>query len=101
MKRFLVSAVLLGSACTGETAVPIDLDSTTSIIGTEDGAGGGQTDQSDRDPNAEQNRITIGYAEQQCLDDPELKQGYVQIVDPATQTKVGEVTVDCAQVRDR
>ncbi len=97
-----VALLLVASACAEEPAVEIDLNTTvraassatssTTEIAADDN---GQR----QDPNAEQNRITRRYAEQQCLDDPKLDQGYVQIVDPSTNEKVGEVTVDCEEVR--
>lgn len=95
-----VLMVFIAASCSGETAVPIDLNSTTTVVTEPPPSLDGQ-DQDPLDPNAEQNRITLAYAEQQCLDDPELDQGYVQIIDPSTQEKVGEVTADCAEVRSR
>lgn len=96
---------LLGG-CSGEKATPVDLNVTTTVADDEsvddEGTGSESVLEGDvDDPNAEQNRVTLGYAEQQCLDDPELEQGYVQIVDPSTDEKVGEVTADCEEVRNR
>lgn len=38
-------------------------------------------------------------AEQQCLDDPGLAEGYVKAVDPSSQETLAEITVDCSEVR--
>lgn len=91
---------LLGG-CSGEKATPVDLNVTTTVADDEDTGSESVLEGDVDDPNAEQNRVTLGYAEQQCLDDPELDQGYVQIVDPSTDEKVGEVTADCEEVRNR
>ena len=98
---------VVAAACTEEPAVEIDLNSTVadeplpsaSTTQAPTGGTGGTEGPEAADPNAEQNRITLQYAEQQCLDDPDLEQGYVQIIDQATNNKVGEVTVDCAELR--
>ena len=39
------------------------------------------------------------YAEEQCRNDPAAERGVVRIVDPSTQRVVGEVIVDCDEVR--
>ncbi len=99
MKRYLVLAAIFvgfGSACTGETAVPIDLNSTT-VPAVESSTIPGVLDP--ENPNEAQNQVAVGYAEQQCLDDPDLEEGYVRIVVPETEEIVGEITVDCEQVR--
>ncbi len=88
--------VVLATACTGETAVPIDLNS-TSVPTVASSTIPEGLDLAN--PNESQNRVAIGYAEQQCLDDPELVEGYVRIVVPDTEEIVGEITVDCEQVR--
>ncbi len=38
-------------------------------------------------------------AEQQCLDDPDLAEGYVRAVSPDTDEVMAELSVDCAEVR--
>lgn len=87
------------TSCTGEDADPVDFSSTsTSAVADSNDFEIGDIDDG---PNAQQNRITLGYAEQQCWDDPELDEGYVQIVDPETNEKVSEVRVDCAELRAR
>ncbi len=85
-----------GAACTGETAVPIDLNSTT-VPNVEPSTIPEALDP--ENPNEDQNRVAVAYAEQQCLEDPELEEGYVRIVVPETEEIVGEITVDCEQVR--
>lgn len=96
-----VCLLLVLSSCTGEDAVPLDLGSTPP---TSHGVGAGdeaEGSDSTTDPNEAQRQLVIGYAEQQCLDDPDLEEGYVAILVPDTEEKVGEVSVDCAEVRSR
>jgi hypothetical protein len=38
-------------------------------------------------------------AEQQCLDDPDLAEGYVRAVSPDTDEVMAELSVDCPEVR--
>ncbi len=38
-------------------------------------------------------------AEQQCLDDPDLAEGYVRAVSPDTDEILAEISVDCADIR--
>lgn len=38
-------------------------------------------------------------AEQQCLDDPDLAEGYVRAVSPDTEEILAEVSIDCTDVR--
>ena len=38
-------------------------------------------------------------AEQQCLDDPDLAEGYVRAVSPDTDEVMAELSVDCTEVR--
>ncbi len=91
-----VIIIVLATACTGETAVPVDLNS-TSVPAVASSTIPDVLDPAN--PNESQNRVAVGYAEQQCLDDPELIEGYVRIVVPDTEEIVGEITVDCEQVR--
>ena len=39
-------------------------------------------------------------AEQQCLEDPGLAEGYVRAVTPDTDEVLAEITVQCSEVRD-
>lgn len=84
-----VAAVVIAGGCSGEEAVPIDpanppttgvdlTDVTHSIDPTED---------------------MRDAAEQQCLDQPELAEGYIRAVDPEDGRVLAEVTVDCDEVR--
>ncbi len=38
-------------------------------------------------------------AEQQCVDDPTLVEGYVRAVSPDTEEVLAEISVDCTEVR--
>jgi len=38
-------------------------------------------------------------AAQQCLDDPDLAEGYVRAVSPDTDEVLAEIAVDCADIR--
>lgn len=85
----VVSAVLSG--CSEEEATPIDLTP-------------GATTTTALPPGATPH--TIGdnpqarfHAEQQCLEDPEQDEGVIRIVDPANDAVLGEVVVDCDEVR--
>lgn len=51
------------------------------------------------DPNAEAREQIRQLAEQQCLDDPTKTEGVIRIVEPDTEQVVGEMIVDCAEVR--
>lgn len=95
-----MALTLVFGACTGEDAEPVDFSSTSTSVTSQTQSDFDASNVEDG-PNAEQNRITLGFAEQQCLDDPDLEQGYVQIVDPSTNEKVSEVTVECDEVRSR
>lgn len=95
-----LALALVSGACTGEDAEPVDFSSTSTSVASDTPSDFDVSNVEDG-PNAEQNQITLGFAEQQCLDDPELEQGYVQIVDPSTNEKVSEVTVECDEVRSR
>lgn len=93
MRRIVVLATVLGglAACSGEEARPIDLQgptssSSTSLVATPHAVG--------------ENPQARFHAERQCREDPELDQGVIRIVDPASDAVVGEVVVECAAVRD-
>lgn len=88
-------------ACTTEAPTPIDFSSEggTTTTQTDD-----QTSPHDGgldDPNAAQRSQVFGFAEQQCLDDPDLETGIVQIATPDTGEVVNEVSVPCEEVRER
>ncbi len=99
----------LATACTTEEPTAIDFtannDATTvPLHDTDDGSAGGLTDapaDGSADPNSAQRSMVFGLAEQQCLDDPELAQGVVQIAMPDTGEVVNEVSVECDEVRAR
>lgn len=91
----LVAAViavgLLAGACSGEEATPIDPANppTTAV------------DLTDITHQIEPTEQMEELAEQQCLDDATLTEGYVRAVDPDTEAILSEVTVDCDEVRAR
>lgn len=87
----VISAVL--SACSEEEATPVDLTP-------------GATTTTTLPPGATPHAIGDNpqarfHAEQQCRDDPEQGEGVVRIVDPATDAVLGEVVVDCDEVRQQ
>lgn len=99
----LGAALVVLAACSGEDATPVDLDSSTT---TQHGSGptseGGEGSSLPAyDQNAESRQMAVDFAEQQCLDDPEADEGIIRIVDPRTDQVVGEVIVDCVDVRAR
>lgn len=84
----LVSATslvaLLVAGCTGDTAVPIEDFTDTSI-----------TTPHLIEPSEQMREL----AEQQCLDDPDLAEGVVNAVDPANPDQLlASVVVDCDDV---
>ncbi len=93
MGLLLASALLM--ACTGEASTPIDLRATTTSAPPVTGV-----PLLDDDPNAEAREQIRQLAEQQCLDDPTKTEGVVRIVEPETEQVVGELIVDCAEVRE-
>jgi len=87
----LAGLTFAGAACSGEEAIPIDPANppTTAVDLTE------VTHQ------IEPTQQMRDAAEQQCLDDATLAEGYVRAVEPETEEILAEVTVDCAEVRDQ
>ncbi len=86
----LVAALtVLGVACSGEEAIPIDPANppTTAV------------DLTDVTHQIEPTEQMRDAAEQQCLDDATLAEGYVRAVEPDTEEILAEVTVDCVEVR--
>ncbi len=79
----LTSCVVV--ACTGEEAVPLD-----------ELPGQAPPASHFLEPTEEMEHL----ATQQCLDDPELAQGYIEAVDPADSDRVlVSITIDCDDVR--
>lgn len=105
----LCVAVALIAGCSDEEATPVDLSSSggasTSAPAADPPAGDqGGAPAVDGEPPPTPHAIgespqARAYAEEQCRDDPEAERGVVRIVDPSTQRVVGEVIVDCAEVR--
>ncbi len=91
--RYVFALCLALAACTGEEATPIDLQRTvtTSVDATT----------TTEDPNAEVREQAEQLAAEQCLEDPELEKGIIQIVDPDSGEIAGEVIADCAVVRSQ
>lgn len=85
----LIGLSVLAAGCSGEEAVPIDpANPPTTAVDL--------TDVTHQIEPTEQMREA---AEQQCLDDASLVQGYVRAVDPETEEILAELSVDCAEVR--
>ena len=97
----LLSLSVAGVGCSEEDATPLDLGTGGSSATTATAGGAGPEAASDvPTPHAVgENPQARAHAEQQCLDDIELAQGVIRIVDPATDTVVGEVIVECTEVR--
>lgn len=91
----LMIAIGVLSACSGEASTPIDLRATT----TTEGPPISGVPLPEDDPNAEAREQVRQLAEQQCLDDPSKTEGVIRIVEPETEEIVGELIVDCAEVR--
>lgn len=85
----LAAVGLAAGACSGEEATPIDPANppTTAV------------DLTDVTHQIEPTEQMQEVAEQQCLDDVSLVEGYVRAVDPDTEAILSEVTVDCDEVR--
>lgn len=93
--RNLVTVVVLVIAlagCSEDEARPIDL-------GTPDSAPTTSPDGPATPHAIGENPQARAYAEQQCRDDPDQDQGVIRIVDPATDEVLGEVAVDCDELR--
>lgn len=95
---WVLAGLVLLAGCSGEATTPIDLGSSTTVTGVPATADHGQV-APDEDLNAESRQMAIDFAEQQCFDDPEAEQGVIRIVEPETEQVVGEVVVDCEEVR--
>lgn len=48
------------------------------------------------EPTAQMERL----ARQQCLDDTDAEQGYIEAIDPETGAVVSSITIDCDDVRN-
>lgn len=81
------------SGCTGEDAVPIDPANPPTTPLPE------ASDIPDVSHPLEPTEQMQELARQQCLDDPELAEGYVSAVDPSTNEILVDVAVDCETVR--
>lgn len=94
-------SVLAGSllaGCTGEEATPVDLDATTSTTAVVTAPPFDDEIDPD-DPNAAARSQVVEAARQQCLDDPELDEGVVQLVLEESGEIASEYRVDCDEVR--
>ncbi len=91
LAALLVTLGLL-AGCAGEEAVPIDPANPPLV----DGGDGSVPDVTHPvNPTEQMEQL----ARQQCLDDPNLAEGYVQAVDPATDEVITEFSVSCSEVR--
>jgi hypothetical protein len=89
----------LASGCSDDGATPVDLG--TGAPSTTTTTAGQSPDQRPATPHAiGENPQARAYAEDQCRQHPEQAQGVIRIVDPSSNTVVGEVVVDCGEVRD-
>lgn len=78
------------AACSSQDTVPLDLDGTIPLLEPPEHSNAGNDAAS-----AEGRRL----AAQQCLDDPDLVKGVVQIAQPDTGVVVAEIVVECSEVR--
>ncbi|MEM7273269.1 MAG: hypothetical protein AAF547_09340 [Actinomycetota bacterium] len=81
-----LGAALLLAACVDDSATPIE-------------PGRAPIDLTDVTHTMEPTPEMQDAAEQQCLDDPELAEGYVRAVDPDTDAILAELTLPCSDVR--
>jgi len=82
----MITAALAG--CVDDSATPIDPQQP-----------GLDLDMTDVTHTMEPTAEMKAAAEQQCLDDANLAEGYVKAVDPDSGTIFAEYAVDCAEVR--
>lgn len=88
----LVIGSMMATACSEEKAIPIDPANPP----TSDASEIDMTDVTHSlDPTPEMEQL----ARQQCLDDPEAGEGYIQAVNQETGEVMAEASVDCADVR--
>ncbi len=90
------------SAPTGDSEASGEIPS-SSAVGSEssDSQDAGEGALSPEEQNAESSRLAREYAEQQCLDDPDLEVGVIQIVHEETEETVARIEADCDEVRSR
>ncbi len=84
----LAVCAALACGCSGEEAIPIDPANPPVSVDLTDVTHGLEPTEQMRDA-----------AEQQCLDDPDLIEGYVRAVDPDTGAMLAELSVGCDEVR--
>ena len=88
---FVALVAVLTAGCTEEDAVPIDPANPPTTAAELD-----LTDVTHTlEPTAQMEQL----ARQQCLDDPDADQGYVEAVDPETGDVMSTITLDCDEVR--
>jgi hypothetical protein len=87
---FVLLVGLGAAACTEQDTVPLDLDGTVPLVEPP-----AHSDSGNEEAQAEGQRL----ARQQCLEDPSLEEGVVQIVQPETDFVVAEIVVNCSEVR--
>lgn len=94
MCRVLLPVVLVlavAAGCTEEDAVPIDPANPPTTAP--------ELDLSDVTHSLEPTPRMEQLARQQCLDDSDAEEGYIEAVDPETGDVMSAITVDCDEVR--
>ncbi len=98
----LAVVVLAVSACsTGEEPVPFDLGGETTSSSPDASSVEGSDAPVGEDPNAGPRAQAQGFAEQQCVDDPTLAEGVIEIAQQDTGEVVNRIVVDCDDVLER
>lgn len=94
--------VLFLVGCSEEEATPIELGPTATTAEGRSTSGADATGGGDRAPTPHalgENPLARAHAEEQCRTNPDQEQGVIRIVDPANDAVLGEVVVDCDDVR--
>ena len=78
------------ASCGQQDTVPLDLEGTVPLVDPPV-----HSDTGNEEARAQGQQL----AEQQCLDDPTLEEGVVQIAKPDTGVVVAEIVVECSEVR--
>lgn len=86
-------SVMVGSVgCTSEEAVPIDPANPPTITT--------QLDLTEVTHSVEPTAQMEQLARQQCVDDIDAEQGYIEAIDPESGAVVSSITIDCDDVRN-
>lgn len=91
VRCFVALCLVVGLAgCSEQETVPLDIEGTIPLVEPP-----AHSDTGNEEARAQGQLL----AEQQCLDDPTLEEGIVQIAKPDTNVVVAEIVVDCSEVR--